>query len=101
MITHTQVAEAFKDSFLKPDIYLGKLQVIDSPYGYLVYPQDESPYPCNKEAAKQHGVDADKVETVMGCAVRLTAPGYLDSTEWERVDNEQRGLERLLEMADE
>lgn len=101
MITYEQVAEAFEDSFLKPEIYHGHIQVAETKEGTVVVPECYAQYPSNAEAAKQYGVSEDDVSTVYAYAVRLSAPGYLDCTDWELVHTEQSGLERLLEMAEE
>ena len=36
-----------------------------------------------EQVAADHGMDIDDVETVTGWFARLSAPGYLDCTEWQ------------------
>lgn len=50
------------------------------------------------------GVDFDGepiIRTVFGYGVRLSAPGYLDCTEWEVFETETAADERAQELEDE
>jgi hypothetical protein len=52
---------------------------VDDQNGTTVYPADDfSP----EQIAEMHGVDFGDVETVRGIGARLSAPGYLDCTDW-------------------
>ncbi len=36
-----------------------------------------------EQCAKDYGVDVDDIETITGWFARLSAPGYMDCTEWQ------------------
>lgn len=48
--------------------------------GIVSYPGE---YFFPAEVAKMHDADVEDVETVIGWFARLSAPGYMDCTEWQ------------------
>lgn len=51
------------------------------------------------EVAKIHGEDIEDVETITGWFARMSAPGYLDCTEWcGPFETEEDAINHLSEM---
>lgn len=47
--------------------------------------------------AENHDVSEDEIETIIGFGARLSAPGYLDCTEWAVFDTEKEAQDYLDE----
>ena len=59
------------------------MQIIrDTSEGDIYTPEQYAEYPGNEEAAEAYDVEPDNVDTVFGWWARLSAPGYMDCTEW-------------------
>jgi hypothetical protein len=71
---HTYYGESsvFRNSFMKPEVIQGTFYRVEDKYGFdsLVLPGHVG----------ENGDDAEKVE---GWFARLSAPGYLDCTDWD------------------
>ena len=87
-------------SFMQAEIFHGHCQVIrNTREGDIITPEEYAQYPGNEDAAQAYGVSADDVETVFGWFARLSAPGYMDCTEWSGpFDSEQAARDELREM---
>lgn len=87
-------------SFMQPETYHGHFQLIrNTSDGDILTPEEYAEHRGNEEAAEAYGVDSEDVETVFGWSARLSAPGYLDCTDWIGVfETEEAALEALAEM---
>lgn len=92
-----EIAEAaFNDSFMKPEIDTGGHYVAESPEGgSVVFPRRHFTV---KDVAMELDIDEAEVEVVGGACSRLSAPGYLDSTEWDSHASEEDAIRHLLEQ---
>lgn len=85
-------------SFLQPQITQEHFQVIENTAeGTIVTPEASVEYPGNEDAAKAFGVALDDITTVYGFGARLSAPGYMDCTDWVVFNTEKDAAEYLLE----
>lgn len=87
-------------AFMQRETYHGHFQLIrNTSEGDILTPEEYAQYRGNKEAAEAHGVSLDDVETVFGWSARLSAPGYLDCTDWTGVfETEEEAVAALDEM---
>jgi len=59
-------------------------------------------WPMIKDYVRVHDIAAiDSVEVITGYGVRLSAPGYLDCTEWEVYASKREALDRARELDEE
>ena len=66
--------------------------------GDILCPEAYAEFPGNEEAAEAYGVSPEDVETLFGWFARLSAPGYLDATDWlGPYDTEEEAAEALLD----
>lgn len=63
--------------------------------GIVSYPAE---YFSAQNVADDHDMDVDDVETVIGWFARLSAPGYMDCTEWQGPYETE--AEALADLAD-
>lgn len=90
-----KVQKEFRDSFMKPEVSKGIWYVYESHLegGTVVVPS----HMFYKEELLQDAEEED-IETQEGWAVRLSAPGFLDCTEWQGVfSTEEEALQSILE----
>lgn len=74
----------------------GHWQCVD---GEGMWPEEAAEHPGNEEAAKEFNVEPDQVTTEFGWGARLSAPGYMDCTDWiGPFSTEQEAVEELYEM---
>jgi hypothetical protein len=67
--------------------------------GQPLVPEDCAEYRGNEEAAKAYGLEPEEVKTVFGWCARLSAPGYLDCTDWAGpFETEEEAIVALYEM---
>lgn len=75
----------WEDSFMKPEIVHQHFTLYNNTrhHGDFLIPEDADTYRGDpKGGAAEYGCDVEDVETVFGYFARLSAPGYLDSTDW-------------------
>lgn len=87
-------------SFMQPETYHGHFQLVrNTSDGDILTPEEYAEHRGNDDAAEAYGVTPEDVETVFGWSARLSAPGYLDCTDWIGVfDTEDEALAALQEM---
>lgn len=98
-------------SFMEPDIVFGDWYEIDGPMGTEYIPADlvgtitiecpasgeeRFPIPSQLQAYCQNN-EAWRLELITGYGARLSAPGYLDCTEWAVFETEDEAREYLRE----
>ncbi len=85
-------------SFMQPQIVYRAFQIIENTNdGTIVTPNDCTEYPGADEAAKAYDVKFSDVSIVFKWGARLSAGGFLDSTEWIIFDTAKEAAEHLLE----
>lgn len=86
-------------SFMQPETYFGEVQRINNTReGDIVTPRGYEQYD-DATAAEEYNVEPEDVVTESGWYARLSAPGYLDCTEWSGpFDTEEEAIEELKEM---
>jgi len=89
--------------FLQPEFFHVHVQRInDTDDGDILTPEQYAEFRDNNEAARAYGVDPADVETLFGWTWRLSAPGYLDSTDWSGVvDTLPEAITELRGMFDD
>lgn len=87
-----QLHEAFSGQFMSPEI--------TEKQKWFIVGDWEGVYP-----SKFFGLDwvktshpDEKIETLMGYGARLSAPGYLDCTDWGIFSSKREAMEYLIEM---
>ena len=65
--------------FMQPEVWHGSCWKVDTDNGIELYPCD---YFDSFSVADMTDCDEDDIERVTGFFARLSAPGYLDCTEW-------------------
>jgi len=103
------------DSFMKPEIYQGEAYEVDGSGGITVVPfdlvgdlglvvgesmdEDDESFKLAAAALKDF-VEGEiwRIELSEGWLARLSAPGYMDSTEWSIYDSKQEAEEELKIM---
>ena len=116
----TELANAYQDSFMKPELFHGEYVEIDGDNGSIIVPiehitislQDgaESEYEDLSEddmenvaqAYQNHfagNAEVYDVAVKTGYIHRLSASGYMDCTEYSASDSEEEALQELLAMA--
>lgn len=68
-------------SFMKPFATYGTFHQLDTRTEGIVSVPAE--YFSAAQFAHDNGMDVDDVETITGWFARLSAPGYMDCTEWQ------------------
>lgn len=93
--------KGFDDSFMKPEIEEGFFFEVTDIHGYLtVIPaclvgDDPDPYAFKDYMESTYPVHSSK--RVKGFGARLSAPGYLDATEWNVFPTEEEAIAYLEE----
>jgi hypothetical protein len=76
--------------FMQPQVIYGTWHQVDGTCGVESFPADYFSLP---EALANYSGDVWESETIRGYGARLSAPGYMDCTEWtvfaSRVDAEE------------
>ena len=88
-----ELHEAFDGSFMKPEIQDGTWWVVDGPDGMWVFPLR---YFTRDDLMSEY--PKAEIETQRGYGSRLSAPGYLDCTDWGLHPTEDAAAEELLEI---
>jgi len=73
------ILSAMDNEFMIPDIEEGDWHKVDGTAGTSWFPADNF---TADEATTEYDGEADTVETIHGYGARLSAPGYLDCTDW-------------------
>lgn len=74
-------------------------RVSNTAEGDILSPESCAEFPGNAEAAEAYGVDPEDVETLFGWFCRLSAPGYMDCTDWSGpYESEEEAAQELLSM---
>lgn len=84
---------SWDDKLLKPEICHGRWFGSGEP-DCLSYPAELF---TKEQVAKENDIPVEDVEECEGWGARLSAPGYLDSTEWQVFDTEKEAREYLME----
>lgn len=84
-----QLHEAFKDSFMKPEIIKQGCVIITYSYGESYCMPDDC---YNPEDFAEHTIERHDNKYL----ARLSARGYLDSTEWAMLDDLQEAINFLI-----
>ena len=95
-----ELEAAFDESFMKPAILHGTWWKVDGTMGIWYYP-GLGTYGCGMtsvEATEAYGDGADEPETIKGYGARLSAPGYMDCTDWLVCATEDEAIHELLEL---
>lgn len=89
-------------SFMEIETYHGHVQRINNTRdGDIITPEQYAQYPSNEDAAEAYGVSVDEVVTEFGWYARLSAPGYLDCTDWTGpYESEDEAINELRDMYD-
>lgn len=118
-----EVQNAYADSFMKPDISRGDYLEIDGDNGIVTVPMEtvETTIELDHDIEWDYeDMGLDQMEEVAGiyqnCVAghaephsveikngyiyRLSANGYMDSTDYHTAETEEEALKNLLEMAD-
>ena len=91
-------------AFMQPDIYYGSYYEIDTTEGIALIPLSASGMVDSLEDLRDYYsgevMDEDSVslEVQEGWLYRLSAPGYMDCTEWSVADTKQEAKDSLNEM---
>lgn len=68
---------------------------VDGPNGLYILPAD---YFTRKQAKEQYPGKAESSRKIKRYGVRMSAPGYMDCTEWELYTNKREAIKRAKEM---
>ena len=79
-------------SFMKPEIEHGHWWIVDTIDGSIHLPAEH----FTRDDLEADYPDAE-IEMVEGYGARLSAPGYLDATDWTVFDTEQEAIAHLEE----
>lgn len=95
-------------AFMEQDIEYGKWIIVDGPHGGESIPADLVEKICAYSGPKKpipaaladycENREVWSIEIREGYGARLSAPGYLDCTEWIVFDTEQEAQDYLTEM---
>ena len=93
-----ELDSAFEGQFMEPQVVLGDWHNLDGATGIQSYPAE---YFTLDDAIESYtAIENHKPwesGTVIGYGARLSAPGYLDCTEWTVFDTELEAIEYLIE----
>lgn len=92
-------------SFMKPEVFEGEYYRVETSEGTWIVPADDAgdvgTYGDLRDYVQGDIEEPDAVATPeSGWLCRLSAPGYLDCTEWDAFGTEQEAREHLLDMYD-
>ena len=89
-ILYDDLHAAFIDDFMQPEIVRGnfcKFYTMPSGDTVIIPTKDYDPFLC--------GYDYTEYKNVIG--VRLSAPGFLDCTDWDIFDSEEEAVRYLID----
>lgn len=89
-----QLREEFDGEFMEPEIEQGWWYIVETNNGTEYIPTDVM---SEEEIIKEYGVDPEDIEEMEGWGARLSAPGYMDATDWVVFDTEEEAMEYLLD----
>lgn len=94
------VANPFEGQFMQPNIYKGRAYIVETTYGTEVVPHDLVGDGYTPLMGYLDGTPYEDQELVIkeGYLARLSAPGYMDCTEWSFHDTEEEALAYLEDM---
>lgn len=85
-------------AFMKPQYWKTTMYTVDTNEGTQVYPKDDF---TPEQIAKQEGVSVEDIEESSGWFCRLSAPGYMDATDWGGpFANKQLAMQHIENMYD-
>ena len=84
---------AKNDGFMEPQIEYGEWIICENEYGETIV----LPYEYSDDAAIMEGLEVVE-QKADGWAARLSAPGYMDCTEWALFDSEQDAIDELEQL---
>lgn len=88
----------FIGDFMQPEIVQGDWYNIDGDNGIESYPAEYFYLAdCIEDYENMSGSEVWESKTVTGYGARLSAPGYLDCTEWSVFETELEAIQFLLE----
>ena len=82
--------------FMEPQLYRSKWYEIETNAGIEFIPLDL----CSKHHIKDYieGTKVYSVKVIKGYGARLSAPGYMDCTEWTVFDSKEEARQALKDM---
>lgn len=89
------IPPAVQSKLLQPVIQHGEWWWLDTKEGVVVYPEDLFTEEWVKNEHKDDVIEGP--EKKIGWGARLSAPGYLDCTEWCVLDSEEEAREYLMD----
>ena len=96
------VANPFEGQFMQPEIYKDRAYIVETTHGTGVVPWKLVGNVKEMDYLEDYleGAPYDDQELVIkeGYLARMSAPGYLDCTEWSIHDTEEEALAYLEEM---
>lgn len=116
-----EVNSAFKDSFMKPEVFQSEYVEIDGEHGTIFIPISDISVSLDAgEESEYEDLSQDDMESVAqayqnhfagnaepysvavrsGFMYRLSALGYMDCTEYSASDSEEEALQELLAIVD-
>lgn len=85
--------------FMTPVVEFGSWHVVETTCGTFVIPADLAEGTLSGVREYVEGTP-ESVETREGWGARLSAPGYLDATDWTLFQSEAEALDHLVEVFD-
>ena len=97
---------SFENSFMQPEIVYGEWAILDGDCGIWIVPAEDAPETYTDEEldeiysqVSEGGSECHECTYEEGFVARLSAPGYLDCTDWQGVySSKEEALEELEEM---
>lgn len=119
----TELQNAYQNSFMKPEFFNSDYVEIDGDNGVVFVPADEMFLSLSSDTCSEveyEDLEIDDMETVAqayqnifggnaepytvaiknGYIYRLSASGYMDSTDYTAAETEEDAIKSLLELAD-
>lgn len=89
-----RILDKMSDSFMEPDIEEGDWFQVDGTAGVFVFPEQ---YLSEEDVRREYEGEVWEVETIHGFGARLSAPGYMDCTDWSVFDTYEEAARYLIE----
>ena len=84
-------------SFMKPQVYQGEFWKVETSGGTYFFPTDIIGEDDLKDCVENEIIET---EVIVGYGARLSAPGYMDCTDWTVHETEEEAKEYLKDMYD-